>query len=390
MPNGSWCRVLALTVLLATPCTAARPTAALSPTPSEPAMLSPTPSATATPTTSPPTTATANPVQPECWPVQQPPRFAPSTQSNRNLAIVWLRGSNDKLVRDISDIDHPSTVATLDIPSHDVRFLSATDVSWIWSDQRNNLFRTAFATRTNTLVAACPPFLFDWSPDGTTAVYRSSSALRQVNSGNDRVFGDLPPFPMSGCESQTCADNWEFRLLYSPDGTLISLVENVAVSRLRIWTKDGMLVKSIDSKSAVTMSVWSGSGLYFRNAGGVQVWRNGTLSEVLPGVLWIAPKASPGGGKIVYAIRDGSGLPHVGLLDTASGTARELASSRNAPSFLSSRYLWYRGERLCTSSDSCATGLTIATGKTYIYDLVSGTESESIITEVADVWPHPA
>jgi hypothetical protein len=35
-------------------------------------------------------------------------------------------------------------------------------------------------------------------------------------------------------------------------------------------------------------------------------------------------------------------------------------------------------------------GTTITTGKTYIYDLQTGTETESIITQVFDVWPHPA
>jgi hypothetical protein len=31
---------------------------------------------------------------------------------------------------------------------------------------------------------------------------------------------------------------------------------------------------------------------------------------------------------------------------------------------------------------------TLPTGKTYIYDLQTGTETESRITAVYDVWPH--
>jgi hypothetical protein len=31
-----------------------------------------------------------------------------------------------------------------------------------------------------------------------------------------------------------------------------------------------------------------------------------------------------------------------------------------------------------------------AIGKTYIYDLQDSTETQSIITSVIDVWPHPA
>jgi len=60
--------------------------------------------------------------------------------------------------------------------------------------------------------------------------------------------------------------------------------------------------------------------------------------------------------------------------------------------FLTSRYIWYEGERACVAADVCgsAPGGHPLNGKTYIYDLQTGTETESIITGVADVWPQPA
>ena len=60
--------------------------------------------------------------------------------------------------------------------------------------------------------------------------------------------------------------------------------------------------------------------------------------------------------------------------------------------FLTSRYIWYEGERACVAADVCgsAPGGHPLNGKTYIYDLQTGTETESIITGVADVWPHAA
>jgi hypothetical protein len=34
--------------------------------------------------------------------------------------------------------------------------------------------------------------------------------------------------------------------------------------------------------------------------------------------------------------------------------------------------------------------MSTLSGKTYIYDLNTGTEFESVITDIADVWPHSA
>jgi hypothetical protein len=70
---------------------------------------------------------------------------------------------------------------------------------------------------------------------------------------------------------------------------------------------------------------------------------------------------------------------------------RELKKGRSEPAFLTSRYIWYKGERACVAADYCPTGWAVAeSGKTYIYDLQTGTETESVITHVFDVWPHPA
>jgi hypothetical protein len=145
----------------------------------------------------------------------------------------------------------------------------------------------------------------------------------------------------------------------------------------------------VDNSNA-TMSVWSGNALYWRDDKGVEMWRDGSQSLVLPGVSWIRPHASPAGGQIVYETRDANySTAHVFLLDTATGQTRQLAQSRSEPAFLDSHDVWYMGERPCASSDPCVVGPTIAT-RPYIYDLQSGTEYQSIITTVWDVWPHPA
>jgi hypothetical protein len=181
-------------------------------------------------------------------------------------------------------------------------------------------------------------------------------------------------------------------LLYSPDGTQISLVINsFGVSVFRLWSADGKLLKSNDSR-AITMSAWSGKALYFRDDSGVSVWRDGSISTFLPGVAWIKPSASPAGGMLVYSVRDSDGWAHVQVVDIATGKTRELNRARTGAVFLTARFIWYGGERACVASDQCGPSPPIhpSSGKTYIFDLQDGTETESIITNVFDVWPHPA
>ncbi len=248
-------------------------------------------------------------------------------------------------------------------------------------------------------------FAFAWRSDGTAAAYVTDlqtyqgSELHIVSGGQNRVASSMPGLPVGGCEQWDCADRLDLRLLYSPNGAYISLVQSWSGPVFRVWASDGTLIKSIDSgltdsRAFPSMSVWSGTGLYFRDAQGVEVWRDGNQSLVLPLVAWIRPKASPAGGQIVYMERDAFGEARVSLLDTTTNKVRELARSRSEPAFLTSRYIWYQGERPCVAGDlyPCNGGgaPTTPTGKTYIYDLQAGTETESIIAKVWDVWPHPA
>jgi hypothetical protein len=311
--------------------------------------------------------------------------------------LVSLKGSTDFVVRDITDIDHPFTVSTLGSQvDYASRFINAGEISTT-ADGSMGLVRMPLSGSPKTVVAACGANPSAWSPDGTAAAYMHRTAdpkvqdLHVVSRGYDRVTDSTPALDFGvGCESRGCGDNWDVRLLYSPGGSYISLVQQLPVSVFRIWTAGGKVIKSADGSTA-TMSVWSGDSLYWRDDQGVQMWRNGAQSLVLPGVSWTGPHASSGGGKVVYMTRGVNySTARIHVLDTASGKAREIALSRSYPSFLTSRYIWYRGERACVATDRCIEGPTIATGTTYIYDLETGVESESIITNVWDVWPRGA
>lgn len=339
----------------------------------------------------------------------------PSASSTRDLALVTLRGSTSIVVRDITDISHPKTIGVLGsfpasvgygAPSD--QFVSATEVSYVGGKTDDayglptSLFRAHVSGVSNAAVVtgSTALFAFAWSPDGTNFAYVSGSLtgseLHQSRAGADTMVASLPALGVSGCEAVPCppafqdpADKWDFRLSYSPDGAHIAVVQNGISGFFRVWTSDGTLLSSTDVGGA-TMSVWSGSSLYFRDATGVEVWRNGVITTFLRGVEWIRPKASPDGQHIVYEARQ-LGSAHVFVVDTTSGQVRDIGQGRSEPAFLTSRYIWYEAEPPCVADGTCQASFPgISTGKTYIYDLQAGTEAESIITSVIDVWPHGA
>jgi len=309
--------------------------------------------------------------------------------------LVSLKGSNDFVVRDISDINHPFTVSSLGgLVDYAAQFVSATQLSDL--DATLGLVRMPLSGSPRTVVAPCGGTLFAWNPDGTAVAYVAGgidskvNQLHMVSGGRDTIVDTISsPFQGAvGCESRSCGDTWFFRVLYSPNGAFVALAESPGPG-IRIYTPRGALVDSVDALSP-TMAVWSGSALYWRDDKGIEMWRDGSRSLVLPGVSWIRPHASPAGGQIVYETREpGYTTAHTFVLDTANGASREIAQSRSEPAFLTARYLWYLGERSCTPAGSCITP-TVPTDVTYIYDLQTGTESQSIITQVRDVWPHPA
>ena len=332
-----------------------------------------------------------------------PASTASPAPASARLALVTLRGSGHIVVRDLSDIGHPTTVATLEISPPQAQFISATEVSYLdpnfigdFATSPSNLMRAPLAGTPGTLVvkAGHGIVLYAWAPDGKTVAYvtttNDKSELHLVSQGNDRLVSSMPSI-VGGCETPTCAFLLEFRLLYSPDGKFISLTQSFGGPNFRLWNSDGKLLKSNPNGSSYSMSVWSGGSLYFVDANGVEVWRDGVTAAFLPGVRWIRPKGSPDGSRIVYAASDSAGSTHVYVVNTTTKSIHEIKKSRREPVFLTSRYLWYQGERACSTADLCDKSLpVISNGTNYIYDLQDGTEATSIIEAVHDVWPHAA
>jgi hypothetical protein len=337
--------------------------------------------------------------------------FAASTPSDRTLALVTLRGSDQVVVRDITDINHPSTIATLSLriaggPSiveyHEPTFVNANEVTF----NDNGLMRMPISGSPRVQAAVvCPnPLRFAWSRDGRSLTYlagiiettQGSETLKLewhlINGGADRVIGTAPGWRL-GVDFGGW-DVYDYRVAFSPDGSYLSLVENfVGAADFQIRRMDGTLVTQIKSAgnwaADPTMSVWSGSTLYFRDSQGVEAWKDGTVTPFLPGVAWIRPNASPTGGQITYAVLGTDGLPHVYLVDTGTRKVVQVTNTAAAdPVFLSARHVWYTGLQLCNPPGSCAYTTLQLTGKTYIYDLQAGSETQSRITAVFDIWPH--
>jgi hypothetical protein len=314
------------------------------------------------------------------------------------------------VVRDVTDIDHPSTVATLDWPADGwgydgfeaPSFVSAATISY-GAEYGKRLVRVPLSGVSPQVVAHACGFgiiTFAWSPDGHSFTYVSEDddlsnpghafEWHLVIGGVDRVIGSATAW----CHCGAGFEDQSLAVRFSPNGQFVSLVNNHWLgTNLQVRRLDSSLVGTEargdrNATNRVTMGVWSGTDLFFRDSQGVQRWREGAVKPFLPGVAWLHPWASPAGEQIVYAMRGPDGFSHVNVVDTSNGQTRQLSSQPRAwPIFLTQRYIWYRGERTCTPTDPMCRTTTLS-GKTYIYDLQTGTEWESIISTISDVWPH--
>ena len=256
-----------------------------------------------------------------------------------------------------------------------------------------------------SLTLACKPatiVAYRWSPDGQAfsyvlepASWVTGSALFEwhlVAGGVDKVIGHAPAW----CHCGGGSDQFSVAVGFSSDRRFVSLIDAFGVgAALQVRRLDGSVVghdvHGDWNNQMVTMAVWSRSDLFFRDSKGVERWRDGTITAFLPGVLWLHPRVSPDGGQIVYAARGTDHLPRIFVVDASTGQRRQLSvQARSEPMFLTPRYVWYRGERACGSNEPGICNVSTLTGKTYLYDLQTGTEVESAITNIADVWPPAA
>lgn len=330
------------------------------------------------------------------------------------LALVTLRNTTGVIVRDISDISNPVTRCVIKGTGGSFHFVDGTHISYTVNlngadggYQGGGLFLVDLNTLTTSLVRSWSsedsafPWIYAWSPDGRTLAYLSSSSTEVVwhvrSAAGDLVLSRLGPMPARGVDP----DNDDAMVGFSADGQFVALEQtfidqgNTAGHGARFQVVRLSDHKLVYSRTDGTMATWAGAGahLYFRISAGVEAWdpTNG-VQLVVAGLSWSHPWPSADGLRIAYTTGDGTGNHHVGYMRLADQPAAGNQLSflpRAGAAFLNSTLVWYAEEAMCsTPGVQCGLGGTPLTGRTYIRDLVTGTESASIDTAVFDSWPH--
>jgi dipeptidyl aminopeptidase/acylaminoacyl peptidase len=315
------------------------------------------------------------------------------------LAIVVI-ASQRQLV-DVADPQRPAPLCTIATNLSTLRFVSRTQIAYAigQADGSGSIATLDLASNQEVTIAGWPAGRFGdgtfaFSPDGQRLAYLSSSStgveLHLVAEENDRTLATLPPIPGRGVSP----DNDDMMLTFSPDGTLLALVETFTGSGtgdaapFQVRRADGSLLAA--GPVGRTMGVWSGDLLFFRDGSGVERWAApNAVGSLLPGVTWIRPQASPDGRWLAYTLRDSTGLPHVYVYDLQQHSAHQLWPGGAAnPVFVTSGVIWFAGERLCQASDNCEMGPPSApTGQTYLLNLQTSQVTPSTIGAVIDVLP---
>ena len=364
-------------------------------------------SSSSSPNASPKTSPSANP-PPSGLGHASPVAVTCSSQipAGSQLALVTLKNTG-VVVRDITNISSPTTRCVIYGGAFH-RFVDATHVSYIVSETNGQsaLYVVDLRDSSDRLIRAWSNqgslyWVYAWSPDGKTLSYLSSSADRVawhlLSAAGDVELSQLGSIPGRGVDP----NNDDAMVGFSADGKYVAL--ELTYIGVPAQGAPFQVVRLSDhtvvySRGDATMAAWAGSRatLYYRTipaAGSadfssVEAWdsANGAV-PVSSGLTWIHPRASPDGQRIAFAETAGLGNHYSGYVRVSDGKAiRILSRSRTGAAFLNATLMWYAEEVLC--SNVCGPGEPKLTGRTYIFDVVTGKESASIITALFDIWPH--
>src|SRR5256712_7831471 len=188
--------------------------------------------------------------------------------SHHCLAMVTLRGSDQLVIRDLTDIAHPKTIGTAGRASELLgygpalegaggQFVSSSEIAYLGGQTDpyyalpNTLFRRPISGTPSPVVVRGDKavFLFVWRPDGSVAYLTTADLgleLHVLSGGREWVLATLPALGVRGCEVgpfpgplPNPAHRGGFRLGHSPPGAPISLVGRGIHKYLGGWTAPG-------------------------------------------------------------------------------------------------------------------------------------------------------
>jgi WD40 repeat protein len=383
----------------ASPAVSSSPAASSSQSPAV-ASTTPTPTAgtTAIPTPIPVRPNAAKPATASC---------TSSIPASHELILVTLRNTAGVAVRDISDLAHPVTRCVIKGGTY-FRFAFDYKISYITTAANGDgaLYLVDLSNLTTSLVRTWTNggfgfWIYAWSPDGNSLTYLSSvitSSGDQVvawhvrSGGRDVILSQLGTIPGRGVDP-----NYDDGMVgYSGDGNYVAVEQtfstNLSTHLQVVRLSDRQVVYS---RPDATMATWSGGSpnLYFRRSSGVWTWDPTSGARlIVRGLKWIRPWASADGRRIAYMTVMTNGVNHVAwYLRLTVHPARQVQLSRTPRSgaaFLSPTLVWYAGEATCSATVICGLGVPPPTGRTYVFDLVTGAENASIDTTFFDSWPH--
>jgi hypothetical protein len=409
---------LVVVVLALTACGAAAPAARQAPGTTPVAVTGPSPSPS--PASSPAPFVPPSPVAPGPT-TPKPVAFSCSSAipAGAQLALVTLRGSTDIVVRDITNLAQPVSRCAFKTCSQFcasygpdyIRFVTSRWVSYMVEtvDGEWAMYLADLQTRKTELIATPSAggffWVFAWSPDGSSLTYLTSDQWRIRSAA-----GDLALSPLGKDLGYNFDFDGDSRMVgFSADGHYVAVDQSIDLGTKQ--TAGGYAIqkgslfkvvrlsdmKVVYSRSDGTMAIWAGVGahLYFRTSSGLNEWNPIYGAQlVAPGLAWTDPVASADGQRIAYVTEDANGnhfARHLVLTDQPLRSISLSSLPRVNVAFLTPTLAWYAEESLCNGH--CPSyGETSAgppqTGRTYVHDLVTGTISTSVVTAVADSWPH--
>ena len=243
------------------------------------------------------------------------------------------------------------------------------------------------------------PSLLDiaWSRDLSTVAYIEGSAfcdsittrrLHLFANNLDRILMDIGP-----CAGRGTSEHDTLALSFSPNGKYFALVNTYGAGKdrgvdvagsLRVFDRGGTEVFVGQGSDAV----WAQDQLYFLGTAGVARWDAvAGVTSALPGVVWLAPSASPDGTTIAYVTSTTgttSATLALAMYRTDLGRVTPIKTDRALPRYVTPTAF------IASADGPCACSLFghALTGPTFLYDTATGTETTSPIVAVGDVWPR--